>query len=320
MKKNIAIIAGEPFSINSEIIAKSWRSINKNERKNIFVIGNFRLIKKQLERKKIKIKTKEINDIKDINSSNNLQIFNIHLNFKNPFKIKEKDNSKYVLKCLDTAHNFAKNKKILGFINAPIDKKIFKSKYPGVTEYLAKKNNLSDEEVMLLYNKELSVVPITTHLDLREVSKKLKSNLIQKKIKTLNKFYITRLNKKPKIAVLGLNPHNSEGKANSEEKRIIIPVVNKLKKKINIKGPFPADTLFMKGKKSQFDVIVGMYHDQVLAPFKALYNFNAINITLGLNYIRISPDHGTGKDIVYLNKANPMSLIQSLKFFKLIKK
>ncbi len=319
MSKNIAIVAGEPFSINSEIIAKSWKLIRKNERKNIFVIGNFKLIKSQLQKKRIKIPIKEINNIKNIDSSNSLKVLNINLNFKNPFKINKKDKSIYVLNCLDKAHKLAREKIIFGFVNAPIDKKIFNSKYLGVTEYLSKKNKLKGEEVMLLFNKNLSVVPITTHLNIREVSKKLKSSLIEKKIKTLNKFYIKKLNIKPNIAVLGLNPHNAEGRPNSEEQKIIIPVIKKLKKKINVKGPYPADSLFMREKKSAFHVIVGMYHDQVLAPFKALYDFDAINVTLGLSYIRISPDHGTGKDIVFKNKANPLSLINSLKFFKLIK-
>ena len=105
----------------------------------------------------------------------------------------------------------------------------------------------------------------------------------------------------------------------SEEIRIIIPAIKKLKKRgINVYGPIPGDTAFLKKKLSNFDVLVGMYHDQVLSPFKALFNFNAINITLGLPFIRISPDHGTGKDIIKKNLGNPSSLIEAIKFFNKI--
>ena len=122
---------------------------------------------------------------------------------------------------------------------------------------------------------------------------------------------------KPKICVLGLNPHNYELLSDSEEKRIILPAIKKLiKKGINVKGPVPADTAFINSKS--YDILIGMYHDQVLGPYKTIFNFNAINITAGLPYLRVSPDHGTGKDIVKKNLANPLSLIESIKFFKSI--
>ena len=101
-----------------------------------------------------------------------------------------------------------------------------------------------------------------------------------------------------------------------EERKIIMPAIDKLKKhRININGPYPSDTIFSNKKKYKYDVIVGMYHDQVLAPFKAMYEYNAINITLGLKYIRVSPDHGVAKDMIFKNKANPASLIEAIKFF-----
>ena len=113
---------------------------------------------------------------------------------------------------------------------------------------------------------------------------------------------------------MGLNPHNSELRKNSDERKKIIPAI-KLLKKSNIKvyGPYVADTIFINDYKN-FDVIVGMYHDQVLAPFKALYKFNAINVTLGLKYLRVSPDHGVAKNLIGKNKAHATSLIESIKF------
>ena len=172
---------------------------------------------------------------------------------------------------------------------------------------------------MLIHGQKLSVTPLTTHIEIKKVTSKITFNLIKTKIITLNKFYFKLFKKKPRIGVLGLNPHNSENKHNSIENKVIKPVIIKLKKlKIDIKGPFPTDTAFNKRNVRNFDVIVGMYHDQVLGPFKALYGYDAINLTLGLKYLRLSPDHGTAQDIIGLNKANPQSLISAINFLNKI--
>ena len=316
MKKPIAITTGEPKSINSEIIYKSWKKIKTN---NLFLIGNFLLIKKQFKKLGFKVSLKKITSINEFKKKNILQILDVPLSFKDPFKIKEKDNNIYNLKCLDLAHMLANKGMVSGIISAPVDKGIFKQKYPGVTEYLAYKNNLKNSEAMMIYNKQLSVVPITTHIDIKDVIKKINANLIRKKILTVNSFFLKNLKKKPKIAILGINPHNSENRRKSIEKKMIEPMVLKLRKnQVDIFGPFPADTLFIKDNLKKFDVVIGMYHDQVLSPFKAICGFDGINITLGLKYIRVSPDHGTGKDLIGRNKANALSLINSIKFLNKI--
>jgi 4-hydroxythreonine-4-phosphate dehydrogenase len=313
--KNIAIIAGEPNSINSEIIAKAWRFTRY--KKNIFIIGNYSLIKNQLKKINIKIKLEVTDNPCKKKSSDKLQILNVPLSFKNSFNVKSESSSKYVLRCLDMANDLARKKIINGFINCAIDKKrTFKVKNMGVTDYLAKKNKIQNSVVMLIYNKSLAVVPITTHISVKNISKNLSIKLIENKIVTLNKFYLQKFRKKPIIALMGLNPHNDEFRNTSEEHKIILPAIKKLRKrKIKIMGPFPADTIFSNQKKYNYDVVVGMYHDQVLAPFKAIYNYNAINITLGLNYLRISPDHGTALDIVGKKRANPLSLVMAINFF-----
>ena len=302
MKNKVAIVSGEPFSVNSEIIGKSWKKIRKKYKKKIFIIGNYLLIKNQFKKLQIKIPLEKISSTNFAPNSKNLKILNVPIN------------SKYVVNCLDKAHKLSVEKKIKGFINCSIDKKIFKSNF-GVTEFLERKNNKKGDLVMLIYNNKLSVSPITTHISIKNVSKSLNKNLIEKKVKIINNFYVKLFNKKPVLAVLGLNPHNDEVKPGSEEKRFIIPAIKKLKlKKYKIIGPLPADTVFLNKKKYKYDVIVGMYHDQVLAPFKTLYGFDAINITLGLNYLRISPDHGTATDIFGQNKANPLSLMKAIDF------
>ena len=173
---------------------------------------------------------------------------------------------------------------------------------------------------MLIYNKKLSVAPLTTHIPLSQVSKKINKLEIIKKVKIINNFYKKIFNKNPNIAVLGLNPHNFSTAKKSEEKEIIFPAIKTIKKsRIKVIGPISPDTSFMLFKRYKLDVILGMYHDQVLSPFKALFEYNAINITLGLPYIRISPDHGVAENIIGKNIASPKSLIESIKFFNYIK-
>ena len=324
MNKPIAIIAGEPNSISSEIIFKCWKLKKKYIHKPLFIIGSVQLLNLQMKQLKYKIKIKKINKhfkIRDLNEIE-LPVYDIDYTQKKPFeKISSKSN-KYIFKCFEVALKFVKDKKILGFINCPISKEyLFKNKYQGVTEFLSKKlNKKNNNEVMLIYNKKLSVSPITTHIPLNQVSKKINQYKIVEKVKIINNFYKKFLNKKPNFAILGLNPHNFSISKKSEEKKIISKAIKSLVKlKINAKGPVAPDSSFVIFKKYKFDVIIGMYHDQVLSPFKALYNFFAINITLGLPYIRISPDHGIAEDIVGKKIANPNSLIESIKFFNYIK-
>ena len=167
---------------------------------------------------------------------------------------------------------------------------------------------------MLIRNKRFAVCPITTHIDIKNVSKSLKSEIIINKIITINNFFERFFKKKPKIGILGLNPHNAEMKRNSEEKKIILPAILRLKKKgIKLSGPLVSDTIFIKDYKN-YDVVVGMYHDQVLTPFKTIFKFDAINVTLGLKYLRVSPDHGVAKKLILKNEANPKSLIECINF------
>ena len=173
---------------------------------------------------------------------------------------------------------------------------------------------------MLIYNKDLSVLPVTTHTPLKMVTRILNKSLIVKKVFIVRDFYKKYFNKNPNIGILGLNPHNYSPKKYSEEEQIIIPAIKKLKEKgFKIKGPISPDTSFVIYKQYKLDVLIGMYHDQVLTPFKTVFKYDAINITLGLPYIRISPDHGVATNILGKKIANPNSLIQAIKFFNNIK-
>jgi len=276
-----------------------------------------------MKKLKYNIKIKKIDNnfqMKDL-LKKELPVYDIKYNQKKPFENLSSKSNMYILKCFDLASKLANKKKIIGFINCPISKEfLFKNKYQGVTDYLSKKENKKNNAVMLIFSNKLSVSPITKHITIDQVSKKINNLEIVNNVNIINNFYKKYFSKKPNFALLGLNPHNYYSSKRSKSKRKIDKAIKTLKsKKINIKGPIASDTSFMIFKKYKFDVIIGMYHDQVLTPFKALYKFKAINLTLGLPYIRISPDHGIGQNIVGKKIANPDSLIESIKFFNFIK-
>ncbi len=315
MKKKILIISGDPNSINSEIIYKSWIKINKSLKKRIYLISNHNLLRLQFKKLNYKVKLNKVENIDDKSNDYGLNILNIDLKFSDPFKVGDRASSKFIITSIKLAHKLAINKNVAGIINCPIDKKHLKKSNFGLTEYLASKCKVKDNsEVMIIGNKKLFVSPITTHIDIKKVSKKINTKLIVNKIKTIDKWYTKKYKNKAKIAILGLNPHNSELKKNSEEKKIIIPSIKKLKKLgINLIGPKIADTIFINEYK-KYNIIVGMYHDQVLAPFKSLFKFDAINLTLGLKYVRVSPDHGIAKDLILQKKSNCLSLSRCIEY------
>ena len=317
--KPIIVVCGEPFSIFSELLFKLYKEKYFNQlKKPIILIGSEKLISEQAKLFKIKM------DINSLGNKNYLfqkklkkiNIINVDFKFKKKFGIISKKSKKYIDDCFNIGLDIMKKGYGSALINGPVSKKAFlNKKYPGVTEYISKKTKTFGQEVMLIYNKKLSVSPITTHVPLKEVSKKISSKKIINQIKTINSFYKKFFKFKPKIGVCGINPHCETNSKINDEKKIILPAIKKLQyNDIYVKGPFPADTIFTKNNRKKFNVIVGMYHDQVLSPIKALYNFNAINITLGLPFLRISPDHGPNHQMIGKNKSDPKSLKKAFQF------
>ena len=320
--KPIIIVAGEPYSIFLEIFFKVFKSkFYKKYKQPIILIGSKNLVKMQMKKMNFnfKINLLEKNFIKNLSINNKkINLIDVELNFKKPFGKISIKSSKYIKECFKIALELMKNKVGLALINGPISKKHFlKGKFKGITEYIAIKTNKKNSEAMLIYNKNLSVSPITTHLALKDVTKNLSKNKIVKNVAIINNFYKNKLKKIPKFAITGLNPHCESNYFNSEEDKIIKPAIKILqKRKLKVKGPFAADTLFIKKNIKKFDVIIGMYHDQVLTPIKTLFNFNAINITLGLPFIRVSPDHGPNNEMLGQKKSDPTSLKEALIFLK----
>ena len=190
---------------------------------------------------------------------------------------------------------------------------------PGHTEFLAKlaaeSSGVASRPVMMLWSPELAVVPVTIHLPLREVVPALTTDLVVETGRIVahdlrSRFGIAR----PRLAVAGINPHAGEQGALGDEDQVIVrPAVERLNAEgIEARGPLPADSLFHQTARAGFDVVLAMYHDQALIPIKTLAFDHAVNVTLGLPFVRTSPDHGTAFDIAGTGRASPGSLIAAL--------
>jgi 4-hydroxythreonine-4-phosphate dehydrogenase len=191
---------------------------------------------------------------------------------------------------------------------------------PGHTEYLARlaqeATGAASRAVMMLWSPELAVVPVTIHLPLREVPARLTADLIVETGRIVahdlrQRFAIAR----PRLAVAGLNPHAGEnGTLGDEDLAVVAPAVARLRAEgIDARGPLPADSMFHAAARASYDVALCMYHDQALVPIKTLAFDHAVNVTLGLPFVRTSPDHGTAFDIAGSGRANPSSLIAALR-------
>ncbi len=326
-KKPTLIVLGEPNSVFIEILSKVLNkvSIKKNIKYPIILIGSKKLLLSQLRVLKSKLNFIIIDrkncDYKNL--KNKIYLIDVDYNFTKAFETISSKSKKYISKCFEEGMHLLNSKISDIIINGPISKKKFlQKKYPGVTEYISDKSKkkLSKNSVMLIYNKNLSVSPITTHIPIKNVNKKINQKNIMNNVSTINNFYLKKIKLKPKIALLGLNPHCETRSKFNEEDLIIKPAIKKLKKKkINVSGPFSADTFFLKNNVLNFNSVVGMYHDQVLTPFKTIFGFNASNITLGLPFLRMSVDHGPNTNMLGKNKSNTKSLENIINFINSLK-
>jgi len=224
---------------------------------------------------------------------------------------------------IDRAVALARSGEAGAIVTNPIAKSVLAEAgfaFPGHTEYLA---HLAAEPgrkpplpVMLIWSETLAVVPVTVHVPLAEVPRRLSADLIVETGRIVARELTRRFGiAGPRLAVCGLNPHAGEqGHLGHEEETIIAPAIARLQRDgIAASGPYPADTLFHEAARAGYDVVLGMYHDQVLAPTKALAFDSAVNVTLGLPFVRTSPDHGTAFDIAGTGRASPASLVAALK-------
>ena len=322
--KKIIYSPGEPSGIGPDLIikltsSKLWEDI----RIPIITVGDPKLFTDRAAVLKKKIKILELDSLDQVrkNIKGLLQIIKVSkCSNTKPGKL-YKSNARYVLDNLNYSIKQTLLNERTALVTGPLSKEniisIDKS-FTGHTEFI-KKVTKSKDVLMMLASDQLRVALSTTHIPLKNVSKKITKELIINKVKILNEDLQNKFGiHKPSIKVLGLNPHAGEnGKIGREEQDHIKPAIRELrKKKINVSMPVSADTAFSDKSLKETDAFLGMYHDQVLPVLKTLSFGRSINITLGIPIIRTSVDHGVALDIAGTNKSNPSSLILAIKTAK----
>ncbi len=320
-KEVILLTAGDPASISTEITIKAIEAQKINKNINLVAITDPSFVEEYKKLIRSNVKINEVTDkIKFSDYKDDyLNIVPIKLNNKVEYGKPDLKNFYFTKLSIIKTIEILKNSIASAIVTNPINKYImYKSgfNFEGHTDFLGSLSTKKKNPVMMLVTNELKTLPLTIHVPLKKVSQLITKELINTKIKIavddLKTFFDI---KKPSIVVTGLNPHAGEnGNLGDEEIKVIKPAIDELKKlkSISISGPISADIVFSSDKRYHYDLAVCMYHDQALIPIKTLDFQNGVNVTLGLDFIRTSPDHGTGFDIAGKNLANPQSLISAI--------
>ena len=317
----ILLTAGDPASISTEITIKAIESQKINKNINLVVITDPILV----EYYKILVKSNiKINEIKDkIKFSdyrdNCINIIPIKLNIKVEYGKPNIKNFSFIKSSIIKSIEIHNNSIASAIVTNPINKYIMHKSgfsFEGHTDFLGSLSIKKKNPVMMFVINQLKTLPLTIHVPLKKVPQLITKELINTKIKIavddLKTFFDI---KKPSIVVTGLNPHAGEnGDLGDEEIKVIRPAIDEMKKltDISITGPISADIAFSPDKRIHYDLAVCMYHDQALIPIKTLDFRDGVNVTLGLDFIRTSPDHGTAFDLAGKNLAIPESLISAI--------
>jgi 4-hydroxythreonine-4-phosphate dehydrogenase len=314
------ITMGDPSGIGPEIILKSFeKAVIRN--KKIVIIGDYNIMAASLEKLKItSFKLKRIHNVSE-NEYNKgvLNILDLQLINMNEFRPAEMNavsgNAAYESLC--KAVDLVRNGMIDAIVTAPLNKEALHlagHNYPGHTEILAVHTG-TENYAMLLYDKKLSVIHVSTHVSLLEAITGLRRERIERVIELANETMKKICKNEPRIAVAGLNPHAGEnGMFGNEEIMKIIPaIINMQKRGIDVRGPFPPDTVFLQAVNGKYDIVVAMYHDQGHIPLKLIGFNSGVNVTVGLPFIRTSVDHGTAFEIAWQGKANEGSMVEAIK-------
>lgn len=315
----VGISIGDINGIGPEVLLKALATNRLSKVCNIIIYGSG----KHLSKYKYSVdmpnwQYTNINEAKQANAKN-VNLINCFKDdyFELEYGKKDSKAGKLAFDCLERATKDLKSGEIDALVTAPISKETIQSpdfKFPGHTEYLAAQFE-KDDVLMFMVSDDVRVGVVTGHVPINEVKAKLNKKVISSKLKLMmDSLRIDFGIQKPKIAVLGLNPHAGEnGLLGSEEKEIINPVIEEMKKTGNLVfGPFPTDGFFANGAYRKYDGILAMYHDQGLTPFKMISFENGVNFTAGLMGVRTSPDHGTAFDIAGQNKADANSMLEAI--------
>lgn len=316
----IGITHGDINGIGYEVILKSFEDPRILDMFVPVVYGSSKIA--AYHRKNLDLPTLNLNVINSIKETNSKRVNIINCvdeNTKVDIGKSTAEGGKAALESLEKATEDLKNGLIQVMVTAPINKKNIQSEkfhFPGHTEYLEERfGDNTHSSLMMLVNDTVRVAVVTGHIPVDKIAESISEELIIKKIQLLNKslkedFAIVR----PRIAVLGLNPHaGDDGVIGTEEKDVISPAIKKAYDEgILCFGPYPADGFFGAGSFKKFDAVLAMYHDQGLIPFKLLAMENGVNYTAGLPVIRTSPAHGTAYDLAGQNKASEVSFLNAM--------
>ena len=314
----VGISQGDINGIGLEVIIKTFLDPRMFELCTPVIFSSQKTA--NFHRKALGVEDFSFNPIKEISAANSKRANIINV-YNDEAKVElgqsTADGGKYAYQSLDAAAYALAQGKVDVLVTAPINKENIQSeefKFPGHTEYLEEKIG-DGNSLMLLLTDELKVAVVTGHIPVTQVAAQLSTEKILKKIITLHKTLVQDFAiRKPKIAVLGLNPHAGDnGVIGDEEKNIIIPAIQQANEKdILAYGPYPGDGFFGNGTYKQFDAVLAMYHDQGLIPFKTLAFNNGVNFTAGLPKVRTSPDHGTAFDLAGKNQASETSFRKAI--------
>ena len=318
----IALTIGEPGGIGPELALKAWLRRKQDALAPFFLISPLRLVKQTITENAFNIPLRVISTPQDARS-----VFNDALpvlEITDPgieviTGIASSNTASVVIESITKAVHLATTGEAAALVTNPIQKSALYEagfSHPGHTEFLADIAGPSTLPVMMLANSKLRVVPLTIHIAIKDVPKQLTTKLIIERCRITyrslqNDFGLEH----PRLALAGLNPHAGEdGAMGCEEKTVMAPAIAKLRDEgIDVIGPLPADTMFHDEARSNYDVALCPYHDQALIPVKTLDFHGGVNVTLGLPFIRTSPDHGTALDIAGKGMARADSLIAALK-------
>ncbi len=306
----LLVTMGDPSGIGIEITLKSWIARKELSLPNFMLVGKVDRIKAAIDMLNLQVPIKTLQNPTE----------QIDPEFLNCIDVANtQSEADETLQSITLATEFCVQGKACAMVTNPIQKKrLYEAgfKHPGHTEFLGELTKAPGKSVMMLACPGLRVVPATIHIPISEVPTKLTASLLRVVIETTNTDLKTRFGiKQPRIVVAGLNPHAGEaGSIGSEEKQMIAPLLLELQQEgIDVRGPFPSDSLFHASARQKYDAAICMYHDQALIPIKTIDFDRGVNITLGLPIIRTSPDHGTADDIYGKGNANPASLIEAIK-------
>lgn len=318
--KRLAITMGDPGGIGPEIIVKALSCTSSRDCFSTVVIGDRVPLEEALRLLKAPAKLRIIRSPEESNlipSGRAIELIDMKMIKKYKKGKPTAEGGRASVNYIKKAVDLILKKQVDGIITAPISKESWKIsgfKWPGHTELLAELTYTKDYAMMLI-GGPLKVILVTIHTPLKKIPLLITEDRILKTIRLTKKACHMLGIKRPRIAVAGLNPHAGEaGLFGDEEIREIIPAIKKAKREgIPVSGPYPPDTVFHKAYIGEFDIIVCMYHDQGLIPLKMVAFNEGVNVTVGLPFIRTSPDHGTAYDIAWKGIANPSSMIEAIK-------